>query len=116
MNVELQEQQFKHDQAVQENWAQFLDKRDEEREKKETECRTEEIKVMREMKKISRSMPSRCSKITWTLCACSRRNTACDVVYLRLKYLLIVAMATQPKTEHVCVSIFTVFKNLASHR
>ena len=27
MNVELQEQQFKHEQAIQENWAQFLDKR-----------------------------------------------------------------------------------------
>ena len=36
MNVELQEQQFKHEQAMQENWAQFLDKKDEEREKRET--------------------------------------------------------------------------------
>ena len=48
MNVELQEQQFKHEQAMQENWAQFLDKRDEEREKRETERRAEEMKVMRE--------------------------------------------------------------------
>ena len=51
MNVELQEQQFKHEQAMQENWAQFLDKRDEAREKRETERRAEEIKVMREMEK-----------------------------------------------------------------
>ena len=49
MNVELQEQQFKYEQATQENWAQFLDKMDAEREKRETESRAEEIKVMREM-------------------------------------------------------------------
>ena len=51
MNVELQEQQFKHKQAMQENWAQFLDKRDAEREKRETERRAEEIKFMRVMEK-----------------------------------------------------------------
>ena len=63
MNVELQEQQFKHEQAMQENWAQFLDKSERWRATEERlSAEQRRLNSWGKWRKISRSMPSRCNK------------------------------------------------------
>ena len=74
--MELQQQQFKHELAMQENWVQFLNERDEEREKRETERRAEEIKVMRELEKDQRK---HAQQMQQNIMDYSRRNMACNV-------------------------------------